>query len=307
MFQRLKFLSIIFYFVCYPFLCYSNVFIAVKVNQEIITNLDIKKEIKYLTLLNPGLEQIVVEKKETIAKNSLINEKIKKNEVKKFFDLNDENPFVNEYFKNFYTKLNFSDEIEFKNSLSNENYSIDEIKKKLKIEILWNELIYVKYNDQIQIDNKALLKKVDQLNIIRKKYSLSEILFKTDSKENFSKIVNEINSSIREIGFNNTANIYSVSESAKLGGKLGWIQESSLSKIILEQLKKLDIGENTDPIRVGNNFLILKIEEIGSDKILIDKEKELEKMIKFEKNKQLNQFSKIFFDKSKISYSINEN
>ena len=112
--------------------------------------------------------------------------------------------------------------------------------------------------------------------------------------------------SIEEIGSDNTANIYSISESAKLGGKLGWINESSLSKKILENLNSVDEKNQTKIIQFGNNFLILKIEDIRINEIDIDKEKEIEKLIKVETNKQLNQFSKIYFDKSKINYSINE-
>ena len=111
--------------------------------------------------------------------------------------------------------------------------------------------------------------------------------------------------SIEEIGFNNTANIYSISESAKLGGKLGWINESSLSKKILENLNSVDEKSNKDN-QIWKNFLILKIEDIRINEININKEKEIEKLIKVETNKQLNQFSKIYFDKSKINYFINE-
>ena len=101
--------------------------------------------------------------KKQIAKNSLINEKIKKNEIEKYFDMDKENSFVNEYFKDFYTKLNFDNEIEFKNSLTEEDFTVNEIKEKFKIEIMWNELIYMKYNNQVQIDKKNLLNKIDQL------------------------------------------------------------------------------------------------------------------------------------------------
>ena len=115
-----------------------------------------------------------------------------------------------------------------------------------------------------------------------------------------------IKSNIKEIGFNNTANIYSISESAKFGGNIGWIDENNLTDKLVESLEKISIGQNTDVIQLGNNFIIIKIDEIKETNSPIDKNKELEKMIKFETNKQLNQFSRIFFDKSKINYNINE-
>ena len=120
-------------------------------------------------------------------------------------------------------------------------------------------------------------------------------------------LIEEIKLSINEIGFNNTANIYSISESSKFGGKLGWVKENSLSKVIYEKLNKLNEGDYTDVIKLDNSFLILKIDETRINKIKIDKEKEYQKMIQNETNKQLNQFSRIYFDKSKINYTINEN
>ena len=79
-----------------------------------------------------------------------------------------------------------------------------------------------------------------------------------------------------------------------------------MSKIINEKLAIIKIGEYTDTIKIGNNFLILRIDDIKITEFKIDKEKEIEKLIKLETNKQLNKFSKIYFDKSKLNYSINE-
>ena len=120
-------------------------------------------------------------------------------------------------------------------------------------------------------------------------------------------LINKIKSSISEIGFNNTANIYSISESAKLGGKIGWVKENNLSEKIYKNIIKLQEGEFTKVIQIGNNYLILKIEKIKTSKVSVNKKDELEKMIKFETNKQLNQFARIYFNKAKLNYSINEN
>ena len=118
--------------------------------------------------------------------------------------------------------------------------------------------------------------------------------------------INEIKLSINDIGFKNTANIYSISDTSKFGGDLGWINENSLSKKIFENLYKLKDGEFSEVIDIGNNYLILMVNKIRISKIKIDKEKELEKLVQIERNKQLNKFSRIFFDKSKINYIINE-
>ena len=139
-----------------------------------------------------------------------------------------------------------------------------------------------------------------------KEYQLSEIVFKKNKEEDFDILANKVKQSISEIGFNNTANIFSISDSSKFGGKIGWIKENNLSENILIKLKDINEGQTTDIIQLGNDFLILKIEGIRSKNVSIDKENELKNMIKFETNKQLNQFSKIFYDKSIMNYSINE-
>lgn len=286
----------------------NDIFIYATIDQDIITNFDIKKETEYLKILNPDLSKLSEEKIFQISKNSLIKEIIKKNEIKKFFDLEKENPFVKDYLRDLYLSLNFKDESEFTKFLeSYSNYSINEIKRKLKIEILWNELIYSRYYNQLRIDKDEFIKKIDNLTDKPvNEYLLSEIVFKKEKDQDLENQINTISQSIKDVGFENTANIYSLSESSKLGGKIGWISENNLSQKILKKIINLKKEEITEVIQLGNNYLILKINEIRKKNISINKDEELEKMIKFETNKQLNQFSKIYFDKSKINYSINE-
>ena len=187
------------------------------------------------------------------------------------------------------------------------NYSINEIKRKLKIEIMWNELIYSRYYNQLRIDKDEFIKKIDNLTDKPvNEYLLSEIVFKKEKDQDLENQINTISQSIKDVGFENAANIYSLSESSKLGGKIGWVSENNLSQKILKKIINLKKDEITEVIQLGNNYLILKINEIRKKNISINKDEELEKMIKFETNKQLNQFSKIYFDKSKINYSINE-
>ncbi len=297
--------SVLFFFETFS---KADVSIVVSVDEEIITNYDIQNEANYLKILNPDLKILEDKKILKISKESLIREIIKKKEIIKIFDFSKKNPFVDEYLKNLYTKLNFENENEFRNYIINSSdYSLDDVKQKLKIEIAWNELIYFKYSNQIKIDKDKLYKKVNLLNDqIIKKYKLSEIVFSKKKNENLQNLIDQINSSILEIGFNNTANIYSISESSKFGGNIGWVDENNLSEKLLENLKKISVGQNTNVIQLNNNFIILKIEDLKESTLSIDKNKELEKMIKFETNKQLNQFSRIFFDKSKINYKINE-
>ena len=159
----------------------------------------------------------------------------------------------------------------------------------------WNDLIYLKYKNQIKIDKKSLSKKIESLsNKEIKEYSLLEIIFEKNKDEELNILINKIKNSISEIGFNNTANIYSIADSSKFGGKIGWIEETSLSQKITDELNNLKIGEYTNIIQLGNNFLILMIDDIKIRKAEINKENELNKLINFETTKQLTKFSKIF-------------
>ena len=286
----------------------ENFYIVYKVNNEIITNSDIEKEYRYLVSLNNQLKNLEKQKIIELSKESALREKIKKIELIKYFDLKTINIDIDNYLENFYRNLNIKNKKEFEEYLQSNNISLNYVQKKIEIEILWNQLIYDRYISQINIDRNQLKEKVKKLISTKKqkKYSLSEILFDKENNSNFEKKLENINQSISEIGFKNTANIYSISDSSKFGGKIGWIEEQKLSTKILEQLKVLEVGQYTSPVQVGSSFLILKIEEIKYENAIINEDEELNKMIQFETSKQLDQFSKIFYEKIKINSFINE-
>tara|TARA_B100000674_G_C37897884_1_gene942241 strand:- start:302 stop:1231 length:930 start_codon:yes stop_codon:yes gene_type:complete len=286
----------------------ENVFIKLKVNDQIITNIDIRKEAAYLEILNPNIAELEKKRILDLAKKSLVKEIIKKNEILKFFVLEDKDFIDDKLLEDLILKLNISYS-DFEILLSQKKtYSVNQIKRKLKTDILWNDLIYYKFNNQIQIDNDKLIQKIDKLKTNSKKeYSLSEIIFEKKQDQSLDEVTNKIKESIKEIGFNNTANIFSIADSSKFGGKIGWVDENNLSKIIIDEVRKLKKNQYTNVIQVGNNYLILMVNEIKITKIEINKEKEFDKLVKFETNKQLNQFSKIFFNKVSVNYSVNEN
>ena len=286
----------------------ENFYIVYKVNNEIITNSDIEKEYRYLVSLNNQLKNLEKQKIIELSKESALREKIKKIELIKYFDLKTINIDIDNYLENFYRNLNIKNKKEFEEYLQSNKISLNYVQKKIEIEILWNQLIYDRYISQINIDRNQLKEKVKKLISTKKqkKYSLSEILFDIENNSNFEKKLENINQSISEIGFKNTANIYSISDSSKFGGKIGWIEEQKLSTKILEQLKALEVGQYTSPVQVGSSFLILKIEEIKYENVIINEDEELNKMIQFETSKQLDQFSKIFYGKIKINSFINE-
>ena len=306
MMNKIFYLSI-FFLLLFVINANAKVFISVTIDDEIITNVDLKKENNYLKILNPNLSQLSVENISEISKKSLIEERIKKKEIIKFIDFNQNDEIDKKLIKDLINKLNLT-EIEFKNLLNqNKSYSIKEVKEKLRINIFWNDLIYFKFNKQIKIDEEELRKKINTLSSNEKKeYLISEIIFKKEKNKKFEVQVKEIKNSISGIGFNNTANIYSISDSAKFGGKIGWVDENKLSKLIINKIKDLKENQFTEVIQIGNNFMFLMVEKIKYSKVTIDKENEFKKMLQFEQNKQLNNFSKIYYNKAKINYDIKE-
>ena len=305
--KKIYFILLILYLLTTIVFSAEKAFIQILVDKEIITNVDIKKESDYLKILNPNLSTLDEKRINEIAKKSLITEIIKNKEIEKYIVNNENNDLQESLLENLYKRLNLS-KSEFQSLLiQKKNYSLSEIKKKLMIDILWNDLIYYKFKDQIKVDNNKLLEKIEGAALRDKKeYLLSEIIFEKNVDQNLNELINKIKTSINEIGFNNTANIYSISDTSKFGGKIGWVDETSLSNIINQNLQDKKKNQYTDIIQVGNNFLILMIDDIKFTKITIDKDLELKKLIDFEMNRQLNQFSKIYFNKSKINYIINE-
>ena len=289
---------------------FSNIKIEVKIDDKIITNFDIQKESEYLKILNPNLYELEEKRLLELSKISLINETIKYNEIQKIsFPMSNDNTFINNYLNNLYKKINLENKDDFENFLKkNKTYSFEEVKEKINIELYWNELIYNKYNKLVKIDENLLLEKIkNAVNEEQKEYNLLEIVFQKKRDLKLDDQINEIKSSIDQIGFKNSANIFSISESSKFGGDLGWIKESSLSDEIVQNLKSLKQGDLTNVLKIGNNYLLLKINEIRINKNSINIDEELKKLINIERNNQLNIFSRIFFNKSKINYSIDEN
>ena len=306
--KKLSFLVILLVLINLKSFSKEGVYIVYNVNNQIITNIDIEKESRYLTALNRQLDKLGKNQIFNISKESILRENVKKIEILKYFNLNAENPNLGLYIKNFYTMLKLNNVTEFENYLKENNLTLNYVRKKIGIELAWNQLIFERYKDQVNIDTQKLKDQIKQTSsqINEKVYLLSEIIFENDSKISFEQTVKNINKSIKEIGFKNTANIYSTSDSAKFGGNLGWIEEKKLSKKILSSIKTLDINDHSSPIRIGSAFLILKIEDLKTQKKITDNTEELSKRIQYEKTRQLDQFSKIYYNKIKINTNIDE-
>jgi peptidyl-prolyl cis-trans isomerase SurA len=274
---------------------------------EIITSIDIKNEFKYLVALNNSLKELNKEKILIISNESAIREKIKKIEISKNFkEIKINNEYSNLLLKNIYTRLNLKSINEFELYLKNYDLKIDNIKAKITIDALWNELIIKKYSSKITINEEEIKKEILKNSKIQsKEYQLSEIIFEVTNKGEIEKKYNEVVKSINEIGFENSAATYSFSESAKIGGDIGWINENSLNDNIKENINSLQIGEITKPIILSNGILILKLVNTKNLDTTIDIENELKKAINYERNRQLNQYSKIYYNKIKKNLNFN--
>ena len=282
--------------------------IIMKINGQIVTNYDIEKETKFLLALNPKLKEINNNELLELAKKSLTKEMIRKIEILKYKELNLQNAQINNVLNNIIQNLNYSDQSQFENYLSGFNISINDLKKKIEIENEWKNLIYGKYSKNIKIDRDNLINEIETASKeeFSLEYNLSEIIFSKKQNISFEDLSKEILESIEINGFENTANLYSLSDSSKVGGKIGWVKKNNLSLEINRELENLEISAHSDPIKINNNYLILKINDIKEIAVEIDKQKELDKMIMIETSKQLDKFSNIFYNKIKLNSTISE-
>ena len=278
-----------------------------QIQNEIITNIDIKNEFKYLLSLNNNLKKIEKERILAISNESVVREKIKKIEIlKNFEEIKIDEEYLNLLLKNTYTRLNLQSLKEFELYLKDYDLDLEEVEKKITIDALWNELIIQKYKNKITI-NEAKIKKeiLKNSKIQSKKYQLSEIIFEVANKEEIEKKYKEVIKSINEIGFENSAATYSFSESAKIGGDIGWVNENSLNDNIRKNISNLLIGEITKPIILSNGILVLKLTNTKNLETTINEEDELKKAINYERSRQLNQYSKIYYNKIKKNLDFN--
>ena len=277
-----------------------------KVDNKIITNINIEQEYQYLLALNPALKKIKKEDALNVAKKSFLRERIKEKELKKYYNLNEsKTEYLTETLMAMYQNIGLKNEAEFQNHLENFNLTIDDVKKKLGIELLWNRFIYEKFKEQVEIDMEELKKKIST-NKIQKAYLLSEIVLSLRDGKNINEKYNLVTKSISVDGFKNAAIKYSISDTNKLGGAIGWLTENQLSEIILKEINKLKVGEFTKPINIPGGYIILKLEKKRDKEITHNFEEELKKRITHEKNRQLNQFSLIYYNKIKFVTKIDE-
>ncbi len=308
MLRKLSLIFYIFIFIIPTEILKANIEIKIKINDEIITNVDILEEKNYLFFLRPSLKSLPHKEINEIAKNSLIKEIIKRKELNRIFSNQNEIDYIEEIKKNLFNFKKVKNEKEFREILKNNELNYDKVINKVKLEGLWNELIFKKYNSMIKIDKKNLKKQL-MIKLSKEKkyeYKISEILFEINKGETLNGKYEEILNYIKVNNFKDAASKYSIANSSNRGGQVGWIKETLLSEELIKTVKKTNINETTEVLQFPNGYLILKIEDKKEMKQKIDIDQELNELVNFEKNKQLNQFSLLYFKKLKQNSKINE-
>ena len=285
--------------------------IVLKINDTIITNKDIIDEFNYLKSLNKDLDKISETEVLKIAKESLIRENIKKDEIEKYIKIENFNrdKLMEGVIKNIYQRLNFQNISEFQKYLETFDFSLTDVEKKLKIEVMWNQLIAEKFKNQIMIDENKIRKKVIDEKINYKnliEYDLSEIVFSAKNTDELALKKDKIRKTIENISFETAANKFSISDTANFGGNIGKVNENQLSQLVKDELKKINSGEYTKVLNVGNNFMIIKINEKKFVDLKLNENEIVDRMVEIETQRQYENFSLIYYNKIKLNSEINE-
>ena len=281
--------------------------ILFKIDNEIITSIDIYEEIKFLKTFNPGINNLSEPELFEISKNSILRDKIKKIEIMNFVkELKVDEKFLIKLVKKKYSKININSFEEFENFLKVNNLDIVSIKEKFVIELIWNDLIYQKFNKKVIIDKDKIKNEILQnpQNKNHRELLLSEIIFDVKTKNDFDDKYEKILFDIKNLGFKKAAIIHSNSETGTNGGLIGWVKEDNLNKNIKKNISDLEPGMFSNPIRTSSGFIILKVDDKREYVSEFNLEDKLEEVINFQRNKQLEQFSSMYFNKLKKSLII---
>ena len=299
--------KIFLFFIIFFFQVYlsnsSEVKIVYKVNNEILTNIDIQNEGKYLLIINTNLKNLNKNELYELSKSSLIRQILKKEEVKKYFKFEEYSELSEKLIKENYSAQGFENREKYSNFLIKEGLNIVILEEKLLIERLWNSLIFEKFKSKIKIDENEIKKKVETFINNQEKvydYNLSEILFNFDT--DYKALIDFINN----YGFEAAASKYSISDTSTNGGKIGWVRNNNLSEILKKKISNLDEGQISSPTKIPNGNLLIKLNKKKELKSKIDLDLEIKKQISFEQNRQLNSFSLNFYKKIKQNSTINE-
>ncbi len=280
--------------------------ILLKVNNELITTIDVLNEINYLKSINRNINNLENQKIIEIARNSLIKDRIKKItllSIVEKIEINDDD--FNRILISNYSNTGLTKIEEIYEHLKKYDVKPNFVRNKMTINAIWSQLIYEKYSKNIKIDKNVLKQDIEK-NENQTEYLLSEIVFELEEEQTINEKFNIIKKAIQENGFENTALIYSISRTSTSGGDIGWVSETSIDKKILKEITKINVNDLTKPLVIPGGYLILKLKEKKITKKIINFEDELKRIIEIKTNEQLNQFSNIFLNKIKKDIIINE-
>ena len=301
-FKKYKFFF--FIFIVYIFtLNISEIKIVLRIDNNIITTIDVQNEISFLKIQNPKIKKLNKNDLEELSKNSLIRQIIKKSETDKYFKIENNLSLGEKLIEQNYLNKGFLNESEFKIFLKNQNLQYEIYKEKLIIEKLWNTLIYEKFKNKVKVDEKKIRKRIEEYRSkenITYEYNLSEILY--DSDTDYKVLQNFI----AEYGFETAASKYSISETSLNSGKIGWVKINNLTNEIKNIINNLNKGEISKPFKISNGNLIIKVNDIKKSKNKFNLNQEVKKQINFEQNRQLNNLSLNFYKKLKQNRIIYE-
>ena len=283
--------------------------ILFKVNNEVITSIDIYEEIKFLKVFNKEINNLSKKELLEISKNSIVRDKIKKVEIMNYVkELKIEDRFLLKFIKDRYSKINLNSIEDFENFLRNNNLNIKNVREKIAIELIWNDIIFQKFSSKINIDKNKIKNELlkNPQKKTQKELSLSEIVFSVEQKSEFNEKYEKIILDIEQTGFQNAALIHSISDTSSIGGLIGWVKEENLNEKIKKEINNLEKGQYSKPIRSSIGFLIIKVEDIKISEIEFDLNKKIEEIVRFKTNEQLNQFSNMHFNKVKKDLIFND-
>ena len=299
-------LLIFFFKISYTNASIQNKIIAT-VNNEIITSYELKNKIMTFLILNKvEVNQENINNYKNQSLKTLINMKIRKNELVKYnllYGEIDTSRFIEQQSK----KYNFTIE-EFKKEFLNNNLSYDLYLQEIQLELGWQQLILQLYGNKIIVDEYEIdeeLKKIidNQKEMIE--YRLSEIEVQVNDNEKIADLVEEIQNQIIKDGFKNTAIKYSTSSTALEGGEIGWVNSESLSNKMLNAISNMKLKEVSKPMMHNNSILFVKLEEIKKvDALKINSIETKKKIIDQKKNELLNLFSNSHLSKIRNNASI---
>jgi len=271
-----------------------------------VTKSDIVNEIKIILLLNN--ESYSDDKRQQLyqlAMKSTVKRKIKEIEIERYKIEEYNKPDLNKELIKLANSINV-DLDTLKNICSTNELDFSLIEDQVKIELMWNSLIFSLYKDRLSLNVDEI---EEQLKVAQNKkeleeFLISEIIIDLVEDSNFKSKIENLKNEIKEKGFENVAMELSISESAINGGDLGWLNENVISEKFKEVIVKTQIGEISEPIILSNGIIIFKVRDKKKVKNDITIEDIKNQIVNSEKTKILTMYSKSHYDKARRSISV---